>query len=55
MLDLLFIKKFTFVPRVVLYNRSIDYTNYRIPGSTSGVSSFNYQRIQTSLTLKYTL
>jgi len=51
----IFIKKFTFVPRVVLYNRSIDYTNYRIPGSTSGVSSFNYQRIQTSLTLKYTL
>jgi hypothetical protein len=51
----IFIKKFTFVPRVVLYNRSIDYTNYRIPGSTSGISSFNYRRIQTSLTLKYTL
>jgi hypothetical protein len=51
----LFIKKFAIVPRVVFYNRSIEYMNYNIPGNTFETSTFNYQRIQTSITLKYTL
>jgi len=50
-----FLKKFTFVPRLVLYNRSIDYTNFRMQDQFSGLSAFNYQRIQASITLKYTL
>jgi hypothetical protein len=51
----IFIKKFTFVPRVVLYNRSIDYANFAMPGAPGGISTFNYQRLQASITLKYTL
>ena len=54
----IFIKKFTFVPRVVLYSRSIDYVNFRQPKpyeTPEPLSSFNYQRIQASVTIKYTL